>query len=129
MLCSFLLGTSSGEDSEDVAMFCNLGGISCEISCNNMHDIFGFHNSDVIVRYVPENFNPFEAWLELTGCNNFVVSGTPSVFIRDDSLLMLHRILAFNVSGKIDGSKVNGTECYLLWAAKNDVQVSISHFI
>lgn len=60
MLCSFRLENSFDEDNEELAMFCNLGeggrgGIPCEISCKTMHDLFGFHKSDVVVWYVPEN--------------------------------------------------------------------------
>lgn len=56
------------------------------------------------------------------------MNGTSCTFLYDDALLLLHRFLAYNASGKQEGSKVNGTKCYLLWAVKNDVQVCLSPF-
>lgn len=54
------------------------------------------------------------------------MSGTSCAFLLDDALLLLHRFLAVNNSGKHKGSKVNGFECYLLWEDMNNVQVCVS---
>lgn len=130
MLCTARLGKNTDEGCEDeTAFLCNVGGIFCEVSCYTMHEIFGFHYSDDAAQFVPHDFNYFAAWKDLTGCDNWGQKGAPASFIRDNSLLLLHRFLAFNVTGKVEGSKVSGPECYMLWAAKNNEQVSISHFI
>lgn len=127
MISSFRFGESS-ETGEKV-MLCNFGRILCETSRQTMHDVFGFHNSEHDVGFPLDNFNYNEARYELTGCNNFQSSRTSCAFLHDDALLLLHQFLPFNISGEIEGSKVNDLECYLLWAAKHNVQVCVSSFI
>lgn len=52
-----------------------------------------------------------------------------SAFIRDDALLILHHFLPCMINGKKEISKVNSTEIYLLWCARNNRNVCLAPFI
>lgn len=99
MISRFRFGESS--ETWEKVMLCNFGGILCETARKTMRDVFGVHNSKHDACFALENFNYNDAWYELTGCNKFQRGGTSCTFLRDDALLLLHRFLAFNTSGKL----------------------------
>lgn len=69
------------EDGEQV-MHCTFRGELCEISKDTMHEAFGFHSSRDIPDRAPATVNYNSAWIELTGCNNFTMSGTSCALLE-----------------------------------------------
>lgn len=53
----------------------------------------------------------------------------PGGFIKDLAVAILHKFAAYNVLGKEQTSKVNTTEVFLLWRAKNKNKVCPTNFI
>lgn len=62
-------------------------------------------------------------WTELTGSDNWKAGGMPSGFFRDHVLAILHKFIAYVVSGNYEANKVNTTELFLLDCAKKNTKV------
>lgn len=101
-------------------------GTKYELTLKDMKVFFGFPTSGVKER--PSSFNAAQAWYELIGFHNWNPKGTSSKFLRDHALYILHKYLAYTLSGKEQANKVNSTEVYLLWCAKTQTKVCLSTF-
>lgn len=98
-----------------------------EVDLKLMKEFFGFSTSGIKER--PSTFSVEDAWFQLSGFRNWNPKGTPSKFIQDPALSILHKFIAYNISGKEQANKVNSTEVFLLWCAKKKKKICPSTFI
>lgn len=93
----FLVSFEYDEKTKRKADFRMLG-TKYEVTLQNMKVFFGFPTSGV--KDKPSSFNAVQAWYELTGFYNWNPKGTSSKFLRDHALSILHKYLAYTLSGK-----------------------------
>lgn len=127
-LCLEMLCTLKINKARNV-MKCRLFGEKCSIDIATMNSLFGFSSPHMCATQKPRGFNNEQVWEELTGFPNWSNQGNSSGFLKDPVLVVLHKFIAFNISGKCEANKVNATELFLLWTAKNDRRICATSFL
>ncbi|KAL6494076.1 hypothetical protein OROGR_031985 [Orobanche gracilis] len=104
-----------------------MGSEKFVVNLSKMKSVFRFPIGGERVR--PLGYNANIDWEDLTGFGNWDSSGMPAGYIKDPALSIVHKFIAYNISGKEQANKVNTTEVFLLSCAKKGIKVCISFFI
>ncbi|KAH6808438.1 hypothetical protein C2S51_029546 [Perilla frutescens var. frutescens] len=126
VVLEFLVSFQYDEDERKSCTF-RMFDVHYNLTLAELRDYFDFPTTGI--KHLPSDFNAADAWYEISGFRNWNTKGIPRKFIEDPALSVVHKFLAYSISGKEQANKMNSTEVFLLWCAKKGRKVCPSTFI
>ncbi|GER30407.1 AP2/B3-like transcriptional factor family protein [Striga asiatica] len=80
-------------------------------------------------RSKPADFNAKTSWKELSPDTTWDSRGMPNGLVQDLATVVVHRFIAYNITGKKEANKLSETELYLVWAMRAGVKVCSMTFL
>ncbi|KDP36649.1 hypothetical protein JCGZ_07867 [Jatropha curcas] len=122
-----LLTTVDWVDEDQMAINFRVDGEELTVGYDQMHEWLGFPKS--LCAPKQKGWNASSVWEKLTGQSAFTPRNSGNKWIKDESILYLHKYLCYALFGRVEASKVQTRDLFILDCILQGKRVDVAGII
>ncbi|KDP34820.1 hypothetical protein JCGZ_11182 [Jatropha curcas] len=122
-----LLTTIDWVDNTEMAIKFRVDGEELTMDYDKMHQWLGFPRNEFAS--IPKGWNATPVWEMLTGQSSFTPRNAGNKLIKDESILYLHKYLCYALFGRVEASKIQTRDLFVLESILQGKQVDIASIV
>ncbi|KDP34385.1 hypothetical protein JCGZ_12779 [Jatropha curcas] len=122
-----LLTTIDWVENTEMAIKFRVDGEDLTLDYDKMHQWLGFPRNGFASK--PKGWNAASVWEMLTGQSSFTPRNAGNKWIKDESILYLHKNLCYALFGRVEASKVQTKDLFVLETLLQGKQVDIAGIV